>query len=146
LAVSILAIGISVASAATSTVTCGRIINSVVKKENRFTLIDDESYVLLPGATVTITIAPHTKRCIKIRFFTPATCQSDPPGCFVRLLHNGNQMTPDAFAAGSPTGGYISNGFEWAHRFGPATHVFDLLVRGPGFRLNGWTFDVEVSD
>ena len=147
----------SAAQAASTTETCGPVVSSVVKTETEITNNGNTFFTQVPGATVGVSVAVGTSRCIKVRFTAATKCTSFSfPGgvCFVRPLISNVPFFP-ATPGGTPFNGGASfretaNAFQWVRRVGPGNYtiVLQSRVNDPSidFQIDDWTLEVEVTE
>ena len=139
------------AVAAPSTVQCGAPINSVVKTEIVATVSNATSFAQIPGAAVTVIVAPSSTRCIKVRFLPLANCDgSFANQCLIRVLDNSSGLSPVVSVNGVDGGQPLANAFEWVRRVGPGTHTISVQRRVTNtsslFHFKSWMLDVEVTN
>ena len=144
--------GSSDATASQLMFTCQSHIRSIVRTENAASTTTSTAFNNLPGASTTITVPEGSTRCVKVVFTAEASCEETGSAdfCYVRAVVNGVAMEPidsfQAFVSESTTAS--GHAAEWIKRLAAGTHTIVIQRRvgsaSTPFRLDDWTFDVQV--
>ncbi len=149
---------VGTAIAATTTRTARALTQVKVVHGGDATTTNSTSFVDLPGASTTITVASNTRALVLARFSAESACSGGTGYCPVRILINGTEADPavgNDFAFDSTDGGndtaasWESHAVERSRAyFTPGTYTVRVQYKTTQsatiLRLDDWTLVVEA--
>jgi len=132
---------------------CGPSVNSIVKTQHIPMVTNAVGLFQMPGAITAIIVPEGTSRCVKVLFTAETACRESAAAdfCRVQATIGGAPMMP--FGQGyqimdSESSSAQARAYEWIKRVGPGNYnvaiQWGVLNNATTFRIDDWTFDVQV--